>query len=906
MFTELRPARIPIQTAGGLVFCEGIGTVYLELHEYTVLLQNVLYLPNLQMNILSTKKLGDDHHIGYSSFEPHCLFEGHIGNILVEVNELMGLPYITTGQPEHLEQLNHVQQGHTQLYYAAYPDRPISLDLAHRRLGHIEKRLAKKLILRHSTGIKLKENDQDDTKICDECMDGKMKVKPYPKRQPTLNRARKPFEMLNMDLFESPELSLEGGYKWLLVIVDQYTRYTWSYGVQHKGDVEAIWVKWKAMISTQHGDLHEIRIKRVRSDNGGEFLSGVLQRMLKEEGIEWQPTVAYAHNQSGVVEKAIGDIVSHAVCVLSDSKLPLSLWYEIARSITYLRRLWPHKFLRGVTPYEKLYGKKPDISHLRVIGSKAWVLIPKPSRGGKLQPKAARCRLLGSVGTNQYKLWDPELNRVIYARDVDFDEWDAVHQEIKTSQRENPDDDSLWLVSGMKDTLGDKELTEVDLNGKTTIEGAVDGKTTTTSNDERTTETSAHQVQSGGRVLGSEAFVDINKVIDQLTGDDDVEKDDQPLDGTYFEPSTQNITRGDTRPKRNAILSRKARENLLSLDELPEEDPSRFTTPGMVKDAYLNTMTTGSTYSLLEPPQTFEEAMQRPDALMWRAAIQKELQALIRNGTWENTHLKDVPQGHTVLSGRWVFLIKRNGTYKARWVIRGFEQVEGIDYQETYAAVVRAESYRLLLACAILLGWTIDQLDVVNAFLRGDIDTTIYMEMPPGLNLPSTCVARLKKSLYGLKQAPRLWARKLYAVLKKQGFKRLESEHAVFVRPDAYGNPEIIISAHVDDLLFIAKTTDIANDFKEQFKREMDVKEVENVEDYLGIEIEYDKQAQTIKLSQKKYLQRVLKRFGMENCNSKRQPIAKDHKIQNDNLQPLDEAEKLRYLAIVGSLTYAI
>jgi hypothetical protein len=86
----------------------------------------------------------------------------------------------------------------------------------------------------------------------------------------------------------------------------------------------------------------------------------------------------------------------------------------------------------------------------------------------------------------------------------------------------------------------------------------------------------------------------------------------------------------------------------------------------------------------------------------------------------------------------------------------------------------------------------------------------------------------------------------------------------------------------------------------------MDVKEVENVEDYLGIEIEYDKQAQTIKLSQKKYLQRVLKRFGMENCNSKRQPIAKDHKIQNDNLQPLDEAEKLRYLAIVGSLTYAI
>jgi len=116
--------------------------------------------------------------------------------------------------------------------------------------------------------------------------------------------------------------------------------------------------------------------------------------------------------------------------------------------------------------------------------------------------------------------------------------------------------------------------------------------------------------------LGSEAFVDINKIIDQLTGEDDVEKDDQPLDRIYFEPSTQNITKGNIKLKRNAILSRKARENLLSLNKLPEEDPSKFTTPDMVKDAYLNTITTDSIYSLLEPPQTFEKAMQRPDALM--------------------------------------------------------------------------------------------------------------------------------------------------------------------------------------------------------------------------------------------------------------------------------------------------
>jgi hypothetical protein len=83
----------------------------------------------------------------------------------------------------------------------------------------------------------------------------------------------------------------------------------------------------------------------------------------RSEGIELQLTVAHAHNQVGVAEKAFGDIVSHAVSVLDDAKLPLSLWYEITRTLTYLKNLWPHSFLNGKTPFQMIFKRKPERSY---------------------------------------------------------------------------------------------------------------------------------------------------------------------------------------------------------------------------------------------------------------------------------------------------------------------------------------------------------------------------------------------------------------------------------------------------------------------------------------------------------------------------------------------------------------
>jgi hypothetical protein len=275
-----------------------------------------------------------------------------------------------------------------------------------------------------------------------------------------------------------------------------------------------------------------------------------MQDQWRSEGIELELTVAHAHNQVGVAEKAFGDIVSHAVSVLEDAKLPLSLWYEITRTLTYLKNLWPHSFLDGKIPYQKIFKRKPDLAHLRVIGSKAWVLIPKKSRGGKFKPRAAVRRLLGYMASNQYKLWDPQLNKIIYARDVVIEEWNTTYEKIQEEMRDNPDHDTLGNLVGREAGNG-----------------------------------SSPETPPQSEIARNPDHIDINKVIDKLVGDVEGEKDDQLSDDNY-EEETSDVNANQTehgqqrqpleRPRRIIIPTWKVTENQLDPEELPESPANQI------------------------------------------------------------------------------------------------------------------------------------------------------------------------------------------------------------------------------------------------------------------------------------------------------------------------------------------
>ena len=148
--------------------------------------------------------------------------------------------------------------------------------------------------------------------------------------------------------------------------------------------------------------------------------------------------------------------------------------------------------------------------------------------------------------------------------------------------------------------------------------------------------------------------------------------------------------------------------------------------------------------------------------------MQKEIEALNNNNTWD---LVDLPAGKRAISSKWVYKVKlkSDGTlerYKARLVIRGFTQQYGIDYQEVFSPVVKMSTIRSIIALAASKQWPLFQLDVNNAFLHGDLDEEVYMEVPKG-NRHKVCW--LRKSLYGLKQASRQWFSKLSHTLRSLG-----------------------------------------------------------------------------------------------------------------------------------------
>ncbi len=177
--------------------------------------------------------------------------------------------------------------------------------------------------------------------------------------------------------------------------------------------------------------------------------------------------------------------------------------------------------------------------------------------------------------------------------------------------------------------------------------------------------------------------------------------------------------------------------------------------------------------STLLPPASYAEAIKREDADLWQAAMDDEIASILANQTYT---LEPLPAGDKALPCKWVYTIKRDGQgniqrYKARLVVKGYLQREGIDYTEVFAPVSKHATLRVLLSTVAKDRLVLKQLDVKTAFLYGDLPETIYMKQPPGYEEGEKGIAcRLHKSLYGLKQAPRVWFQKLKSTLLDMGF----------------------------------------------------------------------------------------------------------------------------------------
>ncbi|CAO1634461.1 unnamed protein product [Jaminaea pallidilutea] len=308
-------------------------------------------------------------------------------------------------------------------------------------------------------------------------------------------------------------------------------------------------------------------------------------------------------------------------------------------------------------------------------------------------------------------------------------------------------------------------------------------------------------------------------------------------------------------------------------------------------------------------PATYQEALQSADAHHWKAAIQSELDSLVKNNTWTKT---DLPSGRTAITNKWLFKIKRDHTgaivrYKARLVVRGFSQIEGLDYHETFAPVSRLSSLRVFLAVCLQLKLHIHHLDVETAFLNGRCDEELYMAQPFGCTDGTNKVLRLNKSLYGLKQAPRIWNETMDAVLRQEGFNKSPAEGCLYERKRHHA-PYIAILEYVDDYVVAGTSRQSINDLLTSLRRHFVINDLGPIHYYLGLNIHYDQSSGTMKVSQSTYIRAILEQYQIPSSSTADTPMAvKTRTYSSGSIDPVTSTQfnKTDYAQAIGKLLYA-
>ena len=268
-------------------------------------------------------------------------------------------------------------------------------------------------------------------------------------------------------------------------------------------------------------------------------------------------------------------------------------------------------------------------------------------------------------------------------------------------------------------------------------------------------------------------------------------------------------------------------------------------------------------------PKTFQEAWHYPvenERNSWRSAIRKEIRSMIERGVGRKTDRKKIPSNRRHIGNKWVFKIKRDGTYRARLVALGYSQIPGVDYTDNFAPVAHDVSFRIALARMMVEKLDSLVMDVETAFLYGDIEEEIFMKSPVGMveidpgSSPEDCY-QLNKGIYGLCQAARQFWKKFVDTIKIEyfGFTVSPADPCMLFKENELGI--CIIIMYVDDMLIIRKKEQI-QDFASKIQKEFSVKIQHNLADYLGCEFHMNKERTRGWLGQPSIIKSLEQKFG--------------------------------------------
>ena len=773
----------------------------------------------------------------------------------------------------------------------------------HERLVHISPRRVAQMAADQSV-VGLPPKLKGKITFCKPCKQGKMTdISHKPSSSPKSHLSAG--EFIHTDICGYKDTSIHGNRYFLLIKCD-LTGYRKVYFMKQKSEALKCLKRFANELKLETGTT---TIRKIRSDQGSEFLSAAFQEYVDQHSIVHELATKGTPQQNGKAERDNRNLVEHATSILAKANMKSTFWDEALNTVAYtLNRVTSGN--DKVTPYEKWFGTKPDISHLRIFGSPGQALdnVKRP----KFQTKTKDVIMLGySDSPDIYRVYVPSSRSVQTISAVSFDEQPECKREFPVRKKVfEPSSNSATESSSDSSDSDEPSASSKGRGGDSCQEEIVSavpelGKQTNKAKQKRTKKVKQPD-PARLATLRPRTAKPPTAATTTVTASTDTNKAIAP--STSSLPSKQGNAKRSPVPSRssssssassNSNESSSSGANSSSADSSGSEDAPLNTADIAVSpdDAYVSV-------ALIVPsgdePFTFDEAMHSEDRELWIRAMQEELNSIEQNQTWR---LVDRPQNARPIGVKWVFKIKRvNGRvrYKARLVALGYAQRPGIDFGETYAPVIRVSTVRILLSIAATLDMEIIQFDVSTAFLNGSISEEIYLQQPPGFNDQSGRVCRLQRGLYGLRQSPRAWNKRFNRLMLKCGLRRSEYDPCVYWlnHPD---HGLLIVALYVDDGLIMAQSNQLLQDMLQCLQRDFQITSGP-VGTYVGLEITRHRESREIVVSQSAYIERKLLQFDMTDAIPQPTPLDV-HSVPRVN-NNTGTRSNFPYREAIGSLVY--
>ncbi|KAJ9546608.1 hypothetical protein OSB04_019151 [Centaurea solstitialis] len=719
--------------------------------------------------------------------------------------------------------------------------------LWHKRLSHLNFKTLNQLCINNLV-VGLPDFRYTKVSLCSACEKGKQTRASFKSKQ--ISSISSPLQLLHMDLFGPVNVQSIAGKKYTLVIVDEYSRYTWVFFLRSKSDAPEEIILFVRKMEK----LNNLSVRSIRSDHGTEFKNSTLETFFDMKGISQNFSSVRTPQQNGVAERRNRTMIEAARSMLSEANLATQFWAEDGNTACYTqnRSLIVKRFRR--TPYELFRNRKPSIEHLHIFGCVCYILNNKDNLG-KFDSKSDDGIFLGySSISKTYRVFNKRRQAIEETIHVKFDESGPTFPHPHENSEINQWADSFFQVP---------EPPIIDPTPQDLPDGFEE--------DPPIPPTEIHTPPL------------INATpITQITPTEP----DQPTNSEDFSQTTV------SEPTSTNLLPDPSVNEASTSGQVYQPPALRWTKDHPIDQVLGNPFSGIKTrrqsgnvclyvnFISENEPKEIDDALRDP---AWVSAMQKELAEFIRNNVWL---LVPRPRKRTIIGSKWIFRNKLDeiGTIirnKARLVAQGYRQEEGIDYDETFAPVARLEAIRLFLAFAAHMNFKVYQMDIKNAFLNGKLNEEVYVAQPPGFVDPKfpDHVYKLNKALYGLKQVPRAWYDTLSTFLLSKGFVRGKIDSTLFLKK--YPNHILLVQIYVDDIIFGSTNPKLCEKFELLMKSEYKI---------------------SSNLKRESLSIKMLKKFDLTSCTPMKTPMDPPLSLDKDSKgKPVDVT---LYRGMIGSLLY--